>query len=451
MKNYNKMFLAVTLSVLICAYCAVSSFAAGSTGADGSVVEEACNGVVRIYVQDADTPKTGTIYKGTGFAVGKKGKPSDIFVTNWHVAVTDAPPTEVYLVLSTKAFEGNGVDWDYLVPCKVLYTTDGYPDVAILQAERVVTERTALPLCPSEYAKQGSTVYALGYPGSSDVANSAYMPSDLKDITVTRGVISRFTVMNIAGDTSVIQHDAHINGGNSGGPLINEDGAVVGINTYGFGDLLGEEGASTTAEWSASVYIDYAMDALDDLGIEYDVYTPGSNHSILIILAGAVGVALIAAAVVIAAKKRSGASQPIPASPAPQPVPHPTPAPQPVPTPYNKVDSGFRLQGVKGTYQGRRFAIAERIRIGRDPARNDIVYPSGTPGVSGVHCEILYRAGQLYVRDVGSSNGTYLQRGQMQKLPAQQDIPIRMGDHLYIGSHSQEFVIDRHGSNLPRS
>ncbi len=443
MKNYNKIFLAVTLSVLICAYCAVSSFAVGSTGADGSVVEEACNGVVRIYVQDADTPKTGIIYQGTGFAVGKSGKSSDIFVTNWHVAVTDAPPTEVYLVLSTKAFEGNGVDKDYLVPCKVLYTTTGYPDIAILQAERVVTERTALPLCPSEYAKQGSTVYALGYPGSSDKANSAYMPADLKDITVTRGVISRFTVMSIEGDTSVIQHDAHINHGNSGGPLINEDGAVIGINTYGFGD--------NNSEWSASIYIDYAMDALDDLGIAYDVCTPGSNHSIPIILAVAVGVALIAAAVVIAAKKRSGASRPIPVSPAPQPAPHPIPAPQPVPTPYNKVDSGFRLQGVKGTYQGRRFAITERIRIGRDPARNDIVYPSGTPGVSGVHCEILYRAGQLYVRDVGSSNGTYLQRGQMQKLPAQQDIPIRMGDHLYIGSHSQEFVIDRHGSNLPRS
>lgn len=439
MKNYNKMFLAVTLSVLICAYCAVFSFAAGGTGADGSAVEEACNGVVRIY---SEGESSGGV--GTGFAVGKKGKSSDIFVTNWHVATDDGAPADVYLVLSTKAFGDNGVDWDYLVPCKVLYTTTGYPDIAILQAERVVTERTALPLCPSEYAKQGSTVYALGYPGSSDKANSAYMPADLKDITVTRGVISRFTVMSTEGDTSIIQHDAHINHGNSGGPLINEDGAVIGINTYSFGD-------NDNSEWSASVYIDYAMDALDDLGIEYDVYTPGSNHSILIVLAVAVGVALIAAAVVIATKKRSGASQPIPVSPAPQPVPHPAPAPQPVPTPYNKVDSGFRLQGVKGTYQGRRFAITERIRIGRDPARNDIVYPSGTPGVSGVHCEILYRAGQLYVRDVGSSNGTYLQRGQMQKLPAQQDIPIRMGDHLYIGSQSQEFVIDRHGSNLPRS
>ena len=433
MKNYKKIFLAVTLSVLLCAYCAVSSFAAGSTGADGSAVEEACNGVVRIY-----TVSDSGAYVGTGFAVGKKGKSSDIFVTNWHVATDEGAPADVYLVLNTKGFEG---DEDALVPCKILYTTTGYPDVAILQAERVITERTALPLCPSEYAKQGSTVYTLGYPASSDYANSSR--ADLKDITVTRGVISRFTQISWAGNTSAIQHDAHINKGNSGGPLINEDGAVIGINTYTFG----EEGG----EWSASVYIDYAMDALDDLGIAYDVCTPGSNHSILIILAGAVGVALIAAAVVIAAKKRSGASQPIPVSPAPQPVPHPTPAPQPVPTPYNNVDSGFRLQGLKGTYQGRRFAITERIRIGRDPARNDIVYPSGTPGVSGVHCEILYRAGQLYVRDVGSSNGTYLQRGQMQKLPAQQDIPIRMGDHLYIGSQSQEFVIDRHGSNLPRS
>lgn len=436
MKNYKKIFLAVTLSLLLCAYCAVSSFAVGGTRTDGSAVEEACQGVVRIY-----TESDSGAYVGTGFAVGEKGKPSDIFVTNWHVATDDGAPADVYLVLNTKGFEG---DADALVSCKVLYTTTGYPDVAILQAERVITERTALPLCPSEYAKQGSTVYTLGYPASSDYANSSR--ADLKDITVTRGVISRFTELSWADNTSAIQHDAHINGGNSGGPLINEDGAVIGINTYSFGD-------NDNSEWSASVYIDYAMDALDDLGIEYDVYTPGSNHSILIILAGAVSVALIMVAVVIAAKKRSGASQSISASrsaPAPQPVSNPAPAPQPVPMPH-KVDSGFRLQGVKGTYQGRRFAITERIRIGRDPARNDIVYPSGTPGVSGVHCEILYRAGQLYVRDVGSSNGTYLQRGQMQKLPAQQDIPIRMGDHLYIGSQSQEFVIDRHGSNLPRS
>ena len=65
MKNYNKMFLAVTLSVLICAYCAVSSFAAGGTGADGSAVEEACNGVVRIY---SEGDSSGGL--GTGFAIG---------------------------------------------------------------------------------------------------------------------------------------------------------------------------------------------------------------------------------------------------------------------------------------------------------------------------------------------------------------------------------------------
>ena len=70
MKNYKKIFLAVTLSVLLCAYCAVSSFAAGSTGADGSAVEEACNGVVRIY-----TVSDSGAYVGTGFAVGKKESP----------------------------------------------------------------------------------------------------------------------------------------------------------------------------------------------------------------------------------------------------------------------------------------------------------------------------------------------------------------------------------------
>ena len=231
---------------------------------------EARKGVVRIF----NRMENGSSL-GTGFGVGTVGEETDIFITNRHVVVNedDTVSNEIYILLDNEAltrYVENGerylsMNQDHMVKCKVLYTTEDYPDFAILQAERKVEGRVALPLLSSLESNEMDTVYAVGYPGNADFNTDKYVPASVADETSTQGVISSFKILENSKNTEIIQHDASINHGNSGGPLITTDGNVIGINTYGFG-IVGnsEAGENTMSEYSASVIIDY------ELGIYYE-------------------------------------------------------------------------------------------------------------------------------------------------------------------------------------
>lgn len=409
---------------------------------------DAKNGVVRILTVNSD----GNAYTGTGFGVGTEGEPTDIFVTNRHVVTDESGNLSqyIFILLSNDACTDDSMNLEQMVRCEVIYTTDGYPDVAILQAERPVEDHVALTLMHAEDASCGDKIYTLGFPGSADGLNSGYLYAEKGNVSMDDGVISQFFTFDRAGYTMAIQHHAHINHGNSGGPLVTEEGNVIGINTYFYGDR----------EYSISIYVDYAMVALDSLGIAYDVYTPGQQEKgILIAVAASVlAIALIVTLLAVRMLKK-GALEAMPQAavqPAegPQTMPadrgteaylHSAPksqgagsssqAPRPVAT-----DSGIRLQGTGGRFEGRRFAVNGRIRIGRDPSRNDLVYPQGSQGISGVHCEIHIREGKLYLCDMGSTYGTFLGG---RKIPARQMILLQAGDTFSLGSPKESFTIVR--------
>ena len=136
-----------------------------------------------------------------------------------------------------------GLDTSQAIPCEVLYVSEGsYPDLAILRAAEQPAGRVALPLLAQENSLSvGDSVFALGYPGTSDDTQQGFygqnLLADVEDVTVTSGVVSRLGVAPNWGNTRIVQHDAQLNHGNSGGPLINADGAVVGINTYLLGRM----------------------------------------------------------------------------------------------------------------------------------------------------------------------------------------------------------------------
>ncbi len=101
-------------------------------------------------------------------------------------------------------------------------------DLAVIKAREPELFEPA-PLGSSAAVKQGATVYAVGFPGTPDDGQA------IPELTITGGLVSRLNAQfDYYGLQNTIQVDAALNHGNSGGPLVDEAGQVIGVNTLGF-------------------------------------------------------------------------------------------------------------------------------------------------------------------------------------------------------------------------
>lgn len=89
------------------------------------------------------------------------------------------------------------------------------------------------------------------------------------------------------------------------------------------------------------------------------------------------------------------------------------------------------------------FPLERRITFGRDPALCNVVFPSDTPGVSRRHCVLEPHADGIYLMDLGSSTGTFLQNGQ--RLPINQWVKVT--SNFCLGSPSVMFSIKGSGGH----
>lgn len=243
--------------------CLILCLLSPTARAEEEAVEQARQSLVRLYGLGTDSA-TGqrSRWTGTGFAVGIAGEDSDIFLTNWHVATGGGKfadqQMELWILKDDAQFGPDRRPLDgCAIRCRVLITTDGLPDVAVVQAMEPVSGYKALPLLSSSRAAKGLSVYALGFPGLESLDASG--PEDAR---VTAGKITDHLTMASAGDSRGVIHSAPILHGFSGGPLVDERGVAVAQNTYGF-----EEDVST--DLFCAVYLDYGMELLDRLNIPY--------------------------------------------------------------------------------------------------------------------------------------------------------------------------------------
>ena len=142
-------------------------------------------------------------YEGSGFAIG-----SNTVVTNAHVIGNRND-------IKVKTYSGDEYKASIFLFNEAL-------DIAILSVENA--EFTPLEVGDCENIKVGEDIYAIGAPRSLDY-------------TLTKGVIS--SKSRTIGFNKYIQIDAAINSGNSGGPLLNNAGQVIGVNSMKISDAEG--------------------------------------------------------------------------------------------------------------------------------------------------------------------------------------------------------------------
>ena len=193
-------------------------------------------GVVRIETEGVrrlpDQGNASSVGSGSGFFVSSDG----LVVTNHHV-VTGATRIDVY---------PDGADSEPWT-ARVLGVSE-CDDLALLQVE--VPGPVSYFAWYGEPIDTGLDVYAAGYPLGE------------AEFTLTKGIVAKAKADgDLAGTSSIahtIEHDANLQPGNSGGPLITRDGAVVAVN-YASGAR-----ATTTAQFYA-IAADLASDIVDRL------------------------------------------------------------------------------------------------------------------------------------------------------------------------------------------
>lgn len=270
---------------IICLLLVLGLFLPASPGCQGEqaqipeAVEQVRRSLVHLYGLGTDL-ETGqrSRWSGTGFAVGVHGEDSDVFLTNWHVATGSgkfvSDQVELWILRDGAQF---GSDYRPLpgcaVRCRVLITTEGYPDVAVIQALEPVSGYKALALLPSGQVPNGTTVYALGFPGLKGTRDG--LDSGGEDALINQGRVKDHLVMARAGDSRAVIHSAAIQHGFSGGPLVDAQGVVVAQNTYGFEEEVSKD-------LFCAVYADYGMELLDKLDIPYTLADGPSPATVLV-------------------------------------------------------------------------------------------------------------------------------------------------------------------------
>lgn len=179
-----------------------------SSGTSGLGIFGYDNSSNRSSSSSSSSDKLETASEGSGVIYKKSGNTAYI-VTNNHVV---SGSNALQVILSN----GKKVNAD-------LVGADAATDLAVLKINSADV-KTVASFGNSNSITPGQDVLAIGSPMGSEYAN-----------TVTKGIISAKNRTLKAGTdgtlTSVIQTDAAINSGNSGGPLINMAGQVIGINS----------------------------------------------------------------------------------------------------------------------------------------------------------------------------------------------------------------------------
>ncbi len=186
---------------------------ASTTLSATQIYERDSKGVVAIKVVTSEGED-----EGTGIVLNEKG----LILTNDHVV---KGATSITIDASGSSHTTRGA---------TLVGEEANKDLALIRVDPLGLGLKPLTLASSNSVQVGDTVYAIG------------TPYGLEE-TFTKGIVSALGREISAPDGSkiagAIQTDAALNPGNSGGPLLNEEGEVIGVNSQIASDAASVEGS----------------------------------------------------------------------------------------------------------------------------------------------------------------------------------------------------------------
>lgn len=205
-----------TLIRLLCAVAGLLALSVGSARADTQDVAAAARGVVRVILVATDGDSAYFVGHGSGVAVAP-----DKILTNAHVVELSREEKSIVIgVIPSQGRRSYGG--------KVVAYSPGN-DLALIQLDegRIPPDTFYLGA-----VNDGQPVVAIGYPGTVDRAQGLNLQDMIEPVSPVKssGTVS-------AGRSSrqfdTILHTAPMASGNSGGPLVDVCGRIVGLNSFG--------------------------------------------------------------------------------------------------------------------------------------------------------------------------------------------------------------------------
>ncbi len=427
-------------------------------------IEKAKRNLVCVVVKNATGDVLGW---SAGFVIGVE-EPYEYVITNWRTVNPEKYElnrVEVFILVPP----------DDMVPARVFHQLED-SDIAILKLdpEHLLYGFVPLELGSRDLAETGEAVYALGFPDidpdpdndNDDNDNDQFRASHFLNKVSLKGILTEITTW---GEVDVYKTNAAVGSGNSGGPLINEKGQVLGINSHA---MLEE------AEINGAVQVDYLVDFLDRRNIPFvsadDAVFEDNNDEeeeetdiLLIVGIGAGSLVLVAIILIMVMGGRKRRKPPVKKPAVPKDVAVPQAPKQPAespPAPWDRTKAvpGLKdrrkeeapgiqpgkketkpfLKGIAGSFAGKTTEFFEgQIVIGRDPRLAQLIYPQNNTDISRKHCTIRFdEKTYKFILEDHSSNGTFLSSNQ--RLEAGKQYYINAGDRFYLAKPMEVFEVN---------
>ena len=489
---------AVAVIVLACFMC-TPAFAVNEA------VNNCANGVLQVNLVYTDDNGTAVkVSSGTGFLV------NDVtLVTCYHVVFLDDEDLATLAAMQGKTVKEVQnrlsitvtVRRDSTIPAQYL-NGSAEMDFAFIKVNTALPTKTPLTLRESNTLKQTERIWSLGFP-VMDALMQSYSTYTAEDVRITDGTVTKLatgTNLYSGANTDYVQTDCNIDYGNSGGPMVDENGCVVGISqgVYALSD------DPLAATFYNAIAIDQVIGLGRDLGIDMDVTgeaatTPsedetevtaepaetvttttatlppveengGDGMMWILIAAVAVVVAIIVVVViliVVGGKKKAPANEGFTPPPPPQP---PIPPARPMTPPAPPVgNTGFSAPPTYPIPDAGETSVLNAGNAGETTVLSRNAVNAGTlirkkngesivvnaeqfvigrdrksvnyciadnSSVSRNHAKIQVRGGVAYLVDMGAANGTFVNGV---KAVARQEVELKNGDKILLADEEFEF------------